>query len=62
MNQMNRCLRGIIVLCGLAAGVLAMLQNPARAEAQEKKCYYCVCEVTCACVEVKCQTEVPAPD
>lgn len=61
MSQLNQFLRGTILLCGLAAGVLATVYNPPEAAAQEKKCYYCECEKTCVCVVVKCQTEVIAP-
>jgi hypothetical protein len=61
MHQLNRCLRGLILLCGLAAGVLATAYRPAEAEAQEKKCYYCECETACVCVEVKCQSTVEPP-
>jgi hypothetical protein len=61
MKRMNQFLRATIVLCGLAAGVLATVYNPAPAAAQEKKCYYCECEKTCVCIETKCQSTVVSP-
>jgi hypothetical protein len=61
MKRMNQFLRATIVLCGLAAGVLATVYNPAPAAAHEKKCYYCECEKTCVCIETKCQSTVVSP-
>lgn len=61
MKRFHQFLRGTIVICGLAAGVLATVYKPVPAAAQEKKCYYCECEKTCVCVEVKCQTSVVSP-
>lgn len=55
MKHMNQFLRATIVLCSLAAGVLATVYNPAPAAAQEKKCYYCECQITCVCVEIACK-------
>jgi hypothetical protein len=60
MKQLNQFLRATIVLCGLAAGLLAVAYQPAPAWTQvEKKCYFCECTTSCSCVEVQCKPAIP---